>query len=450
MEILEDLAADVKESSDYSKASDFTAYEDEDFSQYSFFDELFNGGDGDIDSSLTLKLGISVPDGFDKDVDGNDISYTFTALKKADEIYGEIQLNKKDFDDEGAAVVFWSEDGDIIGDIAFLDPDISILDFGKVINKHFGDSHLASLYDESTKRKVIGRVSVREAKAFRQGYRDGKRRASIKEGNTISRTNGYIASALKNPNWEQPSDKVEAIIQNILWHYRSNEAPKGLVGELNDAAFAIDEDGLGHFAADKLRSALNYAKDSNDIEAIEWCLDACETGKLPDYHGTEKVQSESYKANRASIKEANDTLAGNNYKDAYADQSNDIGSDYQYEKEQNWMNSYPYSAFDYPEKFVDNLNKHLPDGVVAKFDRKLTATPYIGSGFEVDVEDTQSSDKLNKTFKIVFNYESDLDEIQVAAILRPHRAANTIQMWITRNTTWEEFGKELDSKIWRK
>lgn len=411
---------------------------EDDFSEYSFFDELFNGGDGDIDNSLMMKFGISIPDGFDKDVDGNNISYTFTALKKADEIDGEIQLNKNNFEDKGATVNFWlyTKKG-AISDLAYLDPDISILEFGKIVDKFFKSN---SNLKESAKRKVLGRVSVREAKAFRQGYLKG-----LKEGNAVSKTNTYIVSALKNPNWRQPSDKVEAIIQSILWHYRSNKAPKGLVGELHDAAFAIDEDGLGHSGADKLRNALNYAEDSNDIEAIEWCLDACETGKLPDYLGyrnTEKTYSESYKTSRASIKEANDTLAGNNYKDIYADQSNDIGYDYQYDKEQSWINSYPYSAYDYPEQFVGNLNKFLPDGVVAKLEPK--AKGYEGSGkIKVEVNDTQTDDD----FEILFEYVEDIDEILATVIFTPHSEGNTESVWITRSTTWEELGDELASKI---
>lgn len=157
---------------------------------------------------------------------------------------------------------------------------------------------------------------------------------------------------------------------------------------------------------------------------------------------------ESKKSNRKSIRETNDTLAGNNYKDVYADQSNDIGYDYQYDKEQSWINSYPYSAFDYPFQFVGNLNKFLPSGVTAKIGDKIKATPYNGKGFKVEVEDDQSSDKLNKVFEIHFTYESDVDEIQVAAIFKPHRDANVIQTWITRDTTWEELSDELVSKIW--
>lgn len=164
--------------------------EDEDFSRYSFFDELFNGGDGDIDDSLMMKLGISIPDGFDKDVDGNNISYTFTAIKKADEIDGEIQLNKNNFEDKGATVNFWlyTKKG-AISDLAYLDPDISILEFGKIVDKFFKSN---SNLKESAKRKVLGRVSVREAKAFRQGYLKG-----LKEGNAVSKTNTYIVSALE-------------------------------------------------------------------------------------------------------------------------------------------------------------------------------------------------------------------------------------------------------------
>lgn len=151
---------------------------------------------------------------------------------------------------------------------------------------------------------------------------------------------------------------------------------------------------------------------------------------------------------KTKIKETKDTLAGNNYKATYADQSNDIGYDYQYEKEQNWINAYPYDAFDCPLQFVGNLNKFLPSGVTAKIGDKIKATPYNGKGFKVEIEDDQSSDKLNKTFEIHFTYESDVDEIQVAAIFKPHRNANVIQTWITRDTTWEDLSEDLVSKIW--
>lgn len=196
-------------------------------------------------------------------------------------------------------------------------------------------------------------------------------------------------------------------------------------------------------------SELGSHSESNDCFDDEW-----EETDDPLYGYGEDDLVESKKQNKKSIKEASGTLAGNNYKDKYVDQSNDVGYEYRYEREQKWINSYPYNAFDYPEQFVGNLNKFLPDGVFAKLGSKIEATPYSGPGFNVEIEDTQSSDELNKTFEISFTYEDIFgegeDEIQVAAIFKPYRDANVIQTWITRNETWEEFGEDLVSKIWGK
>lgn len=126
----------------------------------SFFDALFSGDDGDIDHILQMKFGISIPTGFDKISNKDWVWYNFTAIKSDESINGEVYFNKKFFDKDGAAINCWDEDGASLGEPTYVNPDITIYNFGKIINKYFGSGSADAI-----------------AKAYKEGYEAGKRRA---------------------------------------------------------------------------------------------------------------------------------------------------------------------------------------------------------------------------------------------------------------------------------
>lgn len=102
----------------------------------SFFDALLNGDYNLICNAIEKQLGIEI-NGFDKDKDGSWTYYNFEALRGSTIVEGEIQLNMKTLDEEGANVNFWTKEGEVISKVSptFLPPDTTIYHFGKVVER---------------------------------------------------------------------------------------------------------------------------------------------------------------------------------------------------------------------------------------------------------------------------------------------------------------------------
>lgn len=238
-------------------------------------------------------------------------------------------------------------------------------------------------------------MTLKERQAYRKGYLKGLKEHTVPFTELNDYTKEMIEEAAKDDYSMNHKDSATDLID---WLYKDDDISPELARKAYD------------YYCDVYSELQSHSEDDDEQE--EKAIND------PNRYDIPRFYDESKNRNRKSIKEANDTYA------------------------------YPYDAFDYPLQFVGNLNKFLPSGVTAKIGDKIKATPYNGKGFKVEIEDDQSSDKLNKTFEIHFTYESDVDEIQVAAIFKPHRNANVIQTWITRDTTWEDFSEDLVSKIW--
>lgn len=260
-------------------------------------------------------------------------------------------------------------------------------------------------------------MTLKERQAYRKGYLKGLKEHTVPFTELNDYTKEMIEEAAKDDYSMNHKDSATDLID---WLYKDDDISPELARKAYDYYCDVYSELQSHSEDD------DYFDDEweeTDDPLYDYEEDDEQEEKAindPNRYDIPRFYDESKNRNRKSIKEANDTYA------------------------------YPYDAFDYPLQFVGNLNKFLPSGVTAKIGDKIKATPYNGKGFKVEVEDDQSSDKLSKVFEIHFTYESDVDEIQVAAIFKPHRDANVIQTWITRDTTWEELSDELASKIWGK
>lgn len=133
----------------------------------SFFDALLGGDYNLISNAVEKQHGIEIY-GFDSDKDHGWVYYNFEAMRGSVIVEGEIQLNVKKLDKDGANVNFWTKEGELISEVSptFLPPSTTIYEFGKAVERAIDYSD--------------GGSGNAEAIAYREGRKTGRKAASRK------------------------------------------------------------------------------------------------------------------------------------------------------------------------------------------------------------------------------------------------------------------------------